>query len=57
MREEDIEKTTFRTYKGHYKFVVVSFGFTNAVFQSLMKEVLRPFMRKFVLAFFMIISF
>jgi hypothetical protein len=31
MNEEDIEKTTFRTYKGHYEFRVIPFGLTDAL--------------------------
>ncbi|KAJ9566776.1 hypothetical protein OSB04_002742 [Centaurea solstitialis] len=30
VREEDISKTAFRTRYGHYKFLVMSFGLTNA---------------------------
>ena len=30
MKEEDIRKTTFRTHEGHYEFLVMSFGQTNA---------------------------
>jgi len=30
IKEEDICKTTFCTRYGHYKFVVLLFGFTNA---------------------------
>jgi hypothetical protein len=30
IKEEDINKTTFRTRYGHYEFVVVPFGLTNA---------------------------
>ncbi|RDX58101.1 Retrovirus-related Pol polyprotein from transposon 17.6, partial [Mucuna pruriens] len=43
MRMEDIEKTTFRTHEGHYEFLVMSFGLTNApsTFQSLMNEGIR----------------
>ena len=29
-REQDIEKTAFRTRYGHYEFLVMSFGLTNA---------------------------
>ena len=30
IKDEDIFKTTFRTRYGHYKFVVMPFGITNA---------------------------
>ena len=29
MREEDIQKTTFKTHEGHYKFLVMPFGLTK----------------------------
>jgi hypothetical protein len=53
IKDEDINKTVFRTKYGHYEFTVVPFGLSNApiIFMCLMNGVFRDCLDKFVIVF------
>ena len=53
VKVEDVHKMTFRSRYGHYEYVVMPFGVTNAptLFMDYMNKIFRSFLDKFVVIF------
>ncbi|GJY81696.1 putative reverse transcriptase domain-containing protein [Tanacetum coccineum] len=53
VKEQVVSKTSFRTRYGHYEFLVIPFGLTNAsaVFMDLMNCVFHEYLDRFVIVF------
>lgn len=52
IHEEDIYKMTFHTYSGHFEYLVMPFSTPPSTFQSCINQIVKPFLRKFVIVFF-----
>lgn len=53
VKEDDIQKTTFRIGYGCYEFLLMPFGLTNAPadFMDMMKRVFRLYLDQFIVVF------
>ena len=53
VKEVDIPKTAFIIRYGHFEFIVMSFGLTNApaAFMDLMHRVFQPYLYHFIVVF------